>query len=323
MTSQRLAALLLTLAMLCWAGNILLGRAMHAAFTPTALSFWRWLAVLCLLVPVTAPGLWRKRAVLRRAWRLLLLQGLLAVTLFNWLLYQAVQTTTATNAALIYTNVPVFIVAVTWAGWGERIRLRQALGIAVSMAGVVAIITRGDPAALLGWDFTPGDLWALATVPVWGLYTITLRSRPAELSPLEFLAALVVIGMVFLTPAYLWERSLGVRVLWDWRTLGTIAYLALVASIVAFVLWNAGVPHLGANKAGLFTHLYPLFTAVLAVALLGEPLHGYHLGGAVLIFGGLYLTTATRGGPPASAQPPPGAARPGAAGGTGPGPSTS
>ena len=294
MTILRAPALLLTLAMVLWSGNILLGRAMHEVFTPTNLSFWRWLVALLLLLPFTARGLRRKRAVLRRDWRALLGLGVLGVSTFNWVLYRAVHTTTATSTALIYSNVPVFIVAVSWLFLGERIRPRQAAGIALSMVGVVGIIVRGDPALLLSWRFTPGDLWALASVPVWGLYTIWLRYRPPELSQLELMTAIIAVGLPILAPFYAWEYASGVRVAWNLRTLGTVAYLGLVASIVCFLLWNAGVARIGANRAGLFSHVYPLSVATLEVILLGEALHAYHLGGAALIFSGLTLTTLSR-----------------------------
>jgi drug/metabolite transporter (DMT)-like permease len=317
MTLLRAPALLLTVAMVLWSGNILLGRAMHEAFTPTALNFWRWVGALALLLPLSAPGLWRHRAALwRERWALLGL-GVLGVTLFNWVLYQAVHTTTATNTALIYSNVPVFIVVVSWVFLGERIGLRQGAGIVLSSLGVLGILTRGEPAALLSMHFTPGDLWALASVPVWGLYTIWLRYRPPELSQLELMTAIVAVGLPIVAPFYAWEYAAGVRVAWNPRTLGTVAYLAVVASIVCFLLWNAGVARIGANRAGLYAHVYPLAVAVLEVLLLGEALLPYHFAGGALIFAGLTLTTASRGRPAvrgapaaASADPVPAAGRP-------------
>lgn len=286
--------LLLATAMLLWAGNSLLGRAMRAEVTPVGLAFWRWLVALCVLLPFTARELWARRAVIRRHWRLLALCGVLGSALFNTLLYLALAGTTATNVALLYANVPIVIAFIAGVFLREPLSLRQAAGIAVSMLGVGAIITRGDPAVLAELELNRGDLWALAAVPVWAVYTVLLRQRPGQLPPFPFLTVLVVAGLCVLFPAYLWEVATGRAVIaFTPATVATVLYLGVFASVTAFFLWISGVPQVGPSKAGLFTHLYPLFTALLAVIFLGERLHLYHGAGVALIATGLYLTTAT------------------------------
>ena len=292
----------LVLAMLGWSGNVLLGRAMHETFTPTSLSFWRWSLALALALAWLARPLWRKRAVLLREWKVLGGLGLMGVSAFNWLLYQAVETTTATNTALIYANTPIFVVAASRIFLGERITWGQGAGIAVSTLGVTLVVTRGDPALLLSMGFTVGDLWALATVPVWGVYMMLLKHRPPELTPVELQGALMIVGWLGIVPLYLLERAEILAVPFSIETAMAVLYLAAVASILCFVLWNCGVEAVGAGRAALFAHLYPLFATVLAMVFLGEALRPFHLLGGAMIFLGLALTTLRAGRPVPSTE---------------------
>ncbi|MCB0147186.1 MAG: DMT family transporter, partial [Caldilineaceae bacterium] len=136
--------LLLTLAPLFWSGNIVVSRALRADISPVALTFWRWVVALAILLPVTWPELRRSWPVIRRRWKILVLLGLLGVFLYQMLAYQALALTTALNVLLISATAPLFIALVGWLGFGERITLRLALAIALSLLGVGVVITRGD-----------------------------------------------------------------------------------------------------------------------------------------------------------------------------------
>jgi len=284
--------LLMVLAMLCWAGNWLLARALRADITPIGLNFWRWSTALVLLAPFALPRLRAARPVLRRHWRLLVLLGLLGVALFQQIVYLALQYTTAINAAIFNSTSPMVIIGISWLLFRDRISARQALGIGLSLVGVLAIVTRGQAAVLLQLHFNPGDLWALASVPIWALYTVLLKRRPAELDGLVFLATIAAVGVVAMSPIYAWDVLRGGHMAFTPATLGVILYTAVFASVLAFVFWNHAVPAVGPNKAGLFLHLHPAFTTVLAMLFLGETLHAYHAVGIVLIVLGIYLTTA-------------------------------
>ena len=136
-----------------------------------------------------------------------------------------------------------------------------------------------------------GDLWVLLAVVSWAFYTFLLRKRPAGLHPLSFLGSIIVIGLLVLAPFYAWEVSQGARVGTDLATCGSILYVALFPSVLAFIFWNQAVGEVGPNKAGLFLHLMPVFGAILSSLFLGESLHLYHLAGMGLIFSGIYLVT--------------------------------
>ncbi|MEO8040404.1 MAG: DMT family transporter, partial [Betaproteobacteria bacterium] len=176
--------LLLALATLFWAGNIVIARAMRADIPPVAMAFWRWTIAFAVVMPFAFRTLVRHRAVLRRSWRLLFLLGGLGVASYNTMCYIALQTTTATNGTLFNSLIPVLIVPIAWLVLRERIRPLQGLGVALSLAGVVVIVARGDLATLRNLTFNAGDFWLLGAMILWAFYTVALRFKPHELDTL-------------------------------------------------------------------------------------------------------------------------------------------
>ena len=283
--------LLLALTSLFWAANWVVGRAMRHDIPPVAMGFWRWTLALALMLPFTAGELKRKWSVVRANWLTLTLLGCLGAVAFNTLIYVGLQYTAATNGVLFNSISPILIILLSWLISRERISGLQACGVALSLCGVAAIIGRGDLAILAAFHFNPGDLWLITAMLLWALYTIVLRRRPAELSALAFLSAMLLLSLPFLFPFYLWELGHRGGFALTPATISALAYYCTIPSIVAYLFWNRGVAQVGANKAGLFVHLMPLFGALLSVIFLGERLFAYHYIGALLIFGGIWLTT--------------------------------
>lgn len=281
----------LTLVALIWAGNILLARAVHEQITPVSLNFWRWGVSSLVFVPLLAPQLWAARRIILRDWKVFVVLGTMGVALFHSLLYVALSMTLAMNVSIISSMTPIVIVLIAWAWIGERLSPRQGLGVLISLIGVLAIISRGDPSVLLHLRMNPGDLVALVTVPMWGTYTVLLRRYKSELPGATMLAAIILVGTLLLLPVFIYDELAGARSSYNAATLGTILYVSLLGSVLAYWLWNRAVAIVGANRAGLFLHLIPVFTAVMAVAFLGEQPHLYHALGIALIFGGIYFVT--------------------------------
>jgi drug/metabolite transporter (DMT)-like permease len=167
-------------------------------------------------------------------------------------------------------------------------------GIAVSMLGVTAIVTRGDPAALTGLTFNPGDIWALVSVAVVSLYNVLLPRRPQGLGPMSFLTVTALMALALLLPFYLWEAATGPTMGLSAGTVILALYMGLVPSVLAYAFWIPAVAALGANRVGIFSHLHPFFTTVLAILILGEALMPYHAAGIALILSGIWLATARR-----------------------------
>jgi drug/metabolite transporter (DMT)-like permease len=287
-----MAYLLLILAALFWSGNFVLGRGVNEIIPPVAFAFWRWAGALAILMPFAIRGIIRQRREIRKNLGILTILAILSVTNFNTFLYHALRTTTAINAFLVNSMTPIFIVLVSWIGFNDRINTRQTIGVVLSLIGLIWIITQGNLEILLTVSFSSGDLWTLAAALSWAFYTVLLRKRPEHIDPIPFLTVLVMIGLVFLSPIYLWEIQSGASFQFTPAVFASIGYVALFASVIAYIFWNNAVAVVGANKAGIFVHLMPVFGIVLAFIFLGETLAVYHLVGMMLIFSGIYLTTA-------------------------------
>ena len=281
---------LLTLCVLFWAGHLVVVRAFHQDIPPLALNFWRWVAVAAMMLPFVGRDLWAQRALIRRHFRIIFGLSVLGVVIFPSGAYIALNTTTAINAGLLHATTPVFISMLAFLLFRERITPRQACGITVSSIGVVTVLVKADAAALAALAFTPGDIWMLLAVAAWSLYSVLLRKFPAEISPMLLLGAMTVIAVPLLLPLYAWEWSRHGGFDVNVANIAAILAVALFASIGAYTFWNQAVAEVGANKAGLFLHLMPLFIAAMAVTFLGEVIRPFHVAGAALIFSGIYLT---------------------------------
>ncbi|MHB9096213.1 MAG: DMT family transporter [Syntrophales bacterium] len=289
--------LLLTLTALFWAGNAVLARALHTLLPPATMAFWRWVLALLLLSPFVLRPMYEERSLLRANWKRLALLGMLGVGCYNTFLYAALQTTTATNGVLINSMTPLLIVLIGRVLFGVRMTRRQQVGILLSLAGVIGIVSRGDIAVLVRLDFNNGDLLLVGGALTWALYTVLLRWRPAGIGTLAFLGTTVISGIVLLMlPLYLIELASGRIAVWNAATGAGMVYFAVFPSILAYLFWSRGVQQIGANRAGLFLHLVPVFGVVLAITFLGERLHLFHLAGAASIFTGIYLSTAGASG---------------------------
>jgi drug/metabolite transporter (DMT)-like permease len=283
--------LLLTLTALFWAGNFVMGRALKNNIPPISLGFWRWMMAFLILVPFGMPHVRTQWPLLRQCWRLLTVYGVLGVLCFNTCIYIGLHSTTATNALLLNSVIPILIVLLSYLLAGTPVSSRQVLGIVISLSGVLTIICRANPTVLMSLQINRGDLWILAAVISWALYTFLLRQRPVELHPLSFLTSIIAIGLIPLSLLYIGEFNRVGGFAIELNTGISILYMALFPSVLAFIFWNQAVREVGPNKAGLFLYLMPVFGAVLSAVFLGESIQIFHLIGMGLIFSGIHLTT--------------------------------
>ncbi len=282
--------LLLTLTALFWSGNMVLGRGIRGDVPPMALAFWRWAIAFLLVLPLALPHLKAQWPLLKRGWLPILILGLLGVGSYNTFAYLALQTTTATNAVLLNSFIPVATIAISWAFLGKHVKPLAAIGVLVSLAGALTIIAQGELALLLHLNLNIGDVWMLGAVTVWALYTVGLAWRPAGVHPMLMLAAFTAVGLSALFPAYLWEIAQGRHINVNPGALASLVYVGIFPSFVGYIFYNRGVAEVGANKASLFIHLMPVFGTLLSVVFLGEIPHLYHYAGIALIFTGIGLT---------------------------------
>lgn len=286
--------LLLVLPPLFWAGNTVAGRVLvdEVAMSPYALSFWRWVMALAVLAPFTLKETLGHGQTIRRHWKLIIVLGALSVGSFNVLMYVALQTTTAINASLVGATMPLAILLLSWLWLKEPFGLWPSLGLSLSISGVALVMGRGDLGVFLSLHFQIGDAFMLAAVATWAAFSVLLRAKPLNLPPMVFLTVQIAGGMVVITPIYLIDLALGGGAFpLTVKGLGLTAFTALFPALLAFAFWNRGVKAVGANVAGFYVNLVPLFTATLAALLLGEQILWYHGLGLALIFAGIGLAT--------------------------------
>jgi drug/metabolite transporter (DMT)-like permease len=287
---QTLPYMLLLISAASWGGNWVAARSVHLDVPPFALSFWRWALASAILFPFALAQLRRDARAIRRHLPILAAFGAIGAAGFTLLGYWGVRYTTAVNATLLNSSLPLFVVPLSWCLLRITISGRQLFGLVLSLAGVTAIISAGSLQTLAGLSLNPGDLLILGGALLWAIYTVMLKWRP-PLRPLSFLFATVAMAAVFCLPFYLWEISSGGAMTLSARTVAAIGYLALFPSIVAYICWNRAVAEVGPNVAGFFNPVIPVFGTLFAVSFLGEPLHPHHLAGFALVLGGLILTS--------------------------------
>ena len=298
--------LLMTLPPLLWAGNAVVGRLLVGSVPPIALNFLRWALAALILLPLGWRVLGRPREIAAR-WPHLLLLGLLGVSTYNSMQYLALVTSTPINVTLIAASMPAWMLAVGWAGYGERPAGRQLAGAAVSMAGVLLVIARGDLAALAEVRLVRGDLYMLLAIVAWSFYSWLLARPPASMRATgagaarppwtwaEFLLVQTLFGTLALAVAAGGESALGAApIRWNGWVVAALAYVAIGPSVLAYRCWGLGVAIGGPALAAFFSNLTPVFAAVLSAALLGETPHWYHAAAFALIVAGIVVSSGRR-----------------------------
>ncbi len=284
---------LLTLAMLFWAGNFVLSKAVVMEVHPVTLAFGRWGLAFIILLPFAYRPLLRDGPSLWRAGKVLLPISLLGITCFNTFIYVGLQTTTAINSLLLQSFFPVVVPVLAFGFFRERLGLVAVVGILVSLLGTLWLVAQGDWERLRSASFNPGDGWVFAAVVLYAGYALLLRFRPT-VHPLSFLVVTFGLGLLMLFPFLVMELTLHPLPVLTVELGLAFLYLAVFPSLVAYLFFNEAVRQIGATTAGLFSHLVPTFGSLMAIFFLGERFHGYHAVGIGLILAGIGLVIGTR-----------------------------
>jgi drug/metabolite transporter (DMT)-like permease len=284
------AYLLLSLTSLFWSGNVVLGRFVAAYIPPITLSVIRWSGAFVILLPFAARHLARDWPLIRRHAGLLTLLALTGFSAYNTMAYYGLHFTTAINGLLLQSVAPLFVAVWSFVLFRDRLSVRQAIGILVSLAGVVVIVCRGSLEILLAIAFNRGDLWFVVALLVYAFYAAMLRVRP-PIHPLSFLAVGMGGGALLLLPAMALEIAAGQSMVFDYVTALSLLYVCIFPSLLGYLFLNRGIELVGANRAAPFIHLVPVFGSVLAIALLGERLQFFHAVGYLLVLAGITLAT--------------------------------
>lgn len=281
---------LLTLTAVMWGGNAVTAKYVVGELPPVTTAFFRFAWVSAILLALV----WRtegKRCLPERRQ----LPGILAMALtgifgHNFLVYSGVKLSTATNMSLFAAVNPVITACLAAIFLHERLAKRQMLGVALSLAGVVTVITRGDASVLTGLSFNIGDIMLAAAPVAWAIYSVVGRRVMRGMSALAATAWASVAGSAVLLVAALWEGFDGSIAL---NAVGwaSMAYMIVGSGVLAFYWWNQGVIVIGPSRAAIFMNLIPLSGMFLAAVLLNESVSPEQLIGAAMIIGGVWLTT--------------------------------
>lgn len=292
--SNALPYLLIIAAALIIASNHVLARYLNGVVPPMGMVFWRMVVGALFLLPITGYGLIANRHLILRHWKLFTVMGILFVPLGNGLIYTAYLFTTAINGGVVSASQPAITALLTWLMFRDAINWKQGIGIVIAGIGVLVIITRGDPLAVLSMQMNIGDLIMLAAIAFAALYNVLIRKVPEQIPVPQLMVVVLVTGAVITLPLYIIETIYLRPVPINLLTVGSILWVGIAVTAIAVALMSVAIRQIGANKASMSNYMRALFTALLAVVLLGEEFQTFHLIAMALVIGGVYLMTRGR-----------------------------
>ncbi|MBN6187170.1 DMT family transporter [Aneurinibacillus sp. BA2021] len=283
---------LLVLANLLWGGNFVIGRAIAESLPPYTLSFLRWCTAFFVFLPFAWPKVRREWPLLRANMPVLILMALTGIVGFNTFLYIALHYTTSINASLVNSSTPIVICILSFFILRERLNRNQTMGIVLSLAGVLFILSKGSFSALLTFSFNAGDILVIAALVCWSIYSVLVKKYTGVLPGYSTFFVCMILGIITLFPFFLYERLVTqVPIVWSVGSVLTILYTGVFASIVAFISWNSAVAQIGPGKAGVFLNLIPVFAAAFAILFIGERIAWYQAAGGLFVILGVYIST--------------------------------
>ena len=286
------AYLFLILTTLFWAGNFIVGeQASRFDIPPFTLNFYRWTFAWLILAPFTIKEIIEKKNHIKENIKLIIVLGITSITIFNSIVYYSLNFTQVISGVLMISTIPVMIIVFCWILKIEKSNVYQILGVIFSLFGVIVIITKADLVILLNLNFNKGDLWMVVAMFSWAMYSALLRKKKLEISQLSLLQIIISAGLVFLFPAYLIELSLGHKTSIHLPFILILTYVVLFPGLASFIFWIKGISIIGSNRAGIFLHLIPIFSTIMAIIILKEKFMFYHLIGALLIVTGIILSS--------------------------------
>ena len=286
------AYIFLVLCTLFWAGNFIVGKvASLFEIPPFSLNFYRWLIAFIILFPFTYTKITENFHEIKKKIIPLSIMGFTSITIFNSVVYYSLNFTQVLNGVLMISTIPVLIIFFSSCFTNEKIKINQILGVITSLIGVLIIITKFQLNTLLSLNLNKGDLWILVAMISWATYSIMVKEKKINLDPLALLQTLIFIGLIFLIPFYLFELHNAQYLKLNIPVLLTVSYVVIFAGIGAYIFWIGAIKIIGPSRSGVFLHLMPVFSSLMAIFLLGERLANFHIFGALFILTGIIVST--------------------------------
>ena len=286
-----IASIYLFFTTLFWAGNFIVGKtASINEIPPISLNFYRWLVAWFILLPFTYKELIEKKEYILKNTGIFVILGITAVSIFNSALFYSLQFTQVITGVLMISVVPVMIIFFSALLKIEKTNIFQIFGVALSLTGVVLIITKADIQILKNLDFNKGDLTMLIAMFSWSIYSALLKKKKYQLSQITLLQVVIGFGVIILIPFYFIDIRIGNEIKFDIPFFLILTYVILFPGLISFFLWIKGVGLIGANRAGVYLHLMPILGAIMAMMIFDEKILFYHFVGAVFIVSGIVLS---------------------------------
>lgn len=282
---------LLVLATVLWGGNFVIGRAVTGDIPPFTLAFLRWCLAFLVLFPIAIKHVKVDWPIFIKSWKVVLVLSFTGVFAFNALVYIGVYYTTSINASLMNSTTPIFIYILSFIFLKERLTRNQLIGTAISLIGVVFILSGGSLESITKFTFNKGDLIIILAVFCWSIYSLLIKQNSQTLPGISTFLVTIAIGAILLLPFSAYELfSATAPINWTPKTIGAILYVGTFASIVAFLCWNKGVVQIGANRASIYLNFIPLFATIFATIFIGEKLLLVQIIGGIAVISGVILT---------------------------------
>ena len=285
------AYLFLTLAALFWSGNFIVGKvASFYNIPPFSLNFYRWFFAFLILLPFTYQEVINNKDYILRNIGLFIVLGITSITIFNSIVYYSLYHTQVISGVLMISTIPVWIILISSFLKIEKTNIFQLSGVGLSLIGVIFIITKADINLIRNLDFNRGDITMVVAMFAWAIYSSFLKKDKLKISQIALLEIVIISGLIFLIPIFLIEMSLGSKIQFDQPFYLTLGYVVLFPGLASFFFWIKGISIIGANRAGIFLHLMPIFGAVMAMLIFKEKFMFYHILGAIFIIIGISLS---------------------------------
>ena len=281
----------LLFAALFWSGNFIVGKAASLfEIPPFTLNFYRWLFAWLILAPFTLQEIFEKKKYILENIKLIIILGITSITFFNSIVYYSLNFTNVISGVLMISTIPVMIIFFSWIFKIEKTNVYQILGVIFSLFGVVVIITKAKLTSLLSLNFNKGDIWMVVAMFSWAIYSALLKKKKHKLSQIALLQTIITMGLIFLLPIYIIEMKIGYLATLNLPFILTLTYVVLFPGLASFLFWIKGISIIGANRSGIFLHLMPILSTIMAIIIFGEKFMFFHLVGAALILIGILLS---------------------------------
>ncbi len=285
------AYIFLFLAVLFWSGNFLVGKyASYYQIPPFSLNFYRWLFAWLILIPFTYNEIILNKNYIINNYKFFILLGITSVTVFNSIVYYSLNFTQVISGVLMISTIPVMIMFISSILKIEKANKFQLIGVALSFLGVITIITKANLDVLRNLNFNKGDLTMVVAMLSWATYSALLKVKKHNVSQLCLLQIIISFGLLFLIPVYIFEFILGYRIEISLPFTLTLIYVVLFPGLLSFICWIKGISLIGPNRSGIFLHLMPILSAIMAMIIFDERFMFFHVLGALFILSGILIS---------------------------------